>query len=420
MSVIEKETYIPSKTDWNVETVRRDFPILQKTIHGNDLVYFDNAATTQKPQIVIDSLNRYYAEMNANVHRGIHTLSERATQAYENTRHKVQNFIGARSPDEIIFTSGTTAAINLVAHSYVDRFLQPGDEILISEMEHHSNCVPWYLACERKQLKLRVAPLREDGSLDIDAYRSLLNEKTKLVALTHVSNALGTLNPIKTCIAWAHECGAVVLIDGAQAVAHQEIDVADLDCDFYAFSSHKLYGPTGVGVLYGKNALLNAMPPYQGGGEMIAQVSFKNGIHFKKSPQRFEAGTPNIAGVIGLGVAVDYFKQQDFSALVAHEQSLLDYATQAIQEIEGIRIIGTSSQKASILSFVIEGIHPHDIGTVVNEKGIAIRAGHHCAMPVMEYFGVPATSRASFAFYNTFAEVDRFIFVLRMLREWFQ
>lgn len=402
-----------SNEQWDVERIRNDFPILKQLAHGHPLVYFDNAATTQKPQSVIDALTNYYSETNANIHRGIHLFSERATKAFEHVREKVQKFINARHSSEIIFVRGTTEAINLVAHSYGRSQLQAGDEILISEMEHHSNIVPWQLVCEQTGATLNVVPINDAGELNIEEYQRRLHSRTKLVALTHLSNALGTINPIRELVTLAHEKNIPVLIDGAQAISHLSVDVQYLDCDFYAFSGHKLYGPTGIGVLYGKAALLEKMPPYQGGGDMISQVTFARST-YKNIPYRFEAGTPDIAGVIGLGAAIDYLQILTLDSIAAYERSLLEYATQALQAIPGLRIIGTAQHKASILAFVLSDIHPHDIGTVLDHQGIAIRAGHHCAMPLMERFKVPATARASFAFYNTKAEID--ILVAGILR----
>jgi cysteine desulfurase/selenocysteine lyase len=384
--------------------LRGDFPILSRTVHGKPLVYLDNAATSQKPQCVIDCELRYYGELNANIHRGVHSLSQQATDAYEAARDTVRRFINAARREEIVFVRGTTEAINLVAASYGQR-LKQGDEILITEMEHHSNIVPWQLLCERSGAVLRVAPIDEAGELMLNEFERRLNARTRLVAVTHVSNALGTINAVKRIIDLAHAKGIAVLIDGAQAAPHIKIDVQALDCDFYAFSSHKLYGPTGVGVLYGKAALLEAMPPYQGGGDMIRQVTFAK-TTFNDLPYKFEAGTPHIAGVIGLGAAIDYVSAIGLDVIAAHEHELLAYATEQAGAVRGLRLIGTASDKASILSFVVDGVHPHDVGTILDDEGIAVRTGHHCAMPVMEHFHIPATVRASFALYNTRAEVD--------------
>ncbi|MFN0157919.1 MAG: SufS family cysteine desulfurase [Bacteroidota bacterium] len=395
---------------------RHHFPLLKQRVNGKALVYFDNAATSQKPQIVIDAIMKYYEEENSNIHRGVHYLSERATRAYEAARENVRRFLNAAAYQEIIFVRGTTEAINLVAFSYGRKHVNAGDEVLISAMEHHSNIVPWQMLCEERQAKLRVVPMNDQGELLLDEYEKLLTTKTKLVALTHISNALGTINPIKNMIVQAHARGIPVLVDGAQAVPHMKVDVRDLDCDFYVFSSHKMFGPTGVGVLYGKQKLLDAMPPYQGGGDMIKSVTFEKTI-FNDLPYKFEAGTPNIAGGIGLGTAIDYMFQLDMNAVAAYEHDLLVYGTEKLQAIPGVQIIGTAREKASVLSFVMEGIHPHDIGTILDDEGIAIRTGHHCAQPVMLRFGVPATARASFAFYNTKDEIDVFVNALHKVKE---
>ena len=397
--------------------LREDFPILHRTVHGKPLVYLDNAATSQKPQCVIDGEARYYAELNANIHRGVHALSQQATDAYEAARDTVRRFINAARREEIVFVRGTTEAINLVAASYGQR-LRPGDEILITEMEHHSNIVPWQLLCERSGAVLRVAPIDDAGELMLDEFERLLGPRTRLVAVTHVSNALGTINAVKRIVDLAHAKGIAVLIDGAQAAPHLEIDVQALDCDFYAFSGHKLYGPTGVGVLYGKAALLEAMPPYQGGGDMIREVTFAK-TTYNDLPYKFEAGTPNIAGVIGLGAAIDYVSAIGLDAIAAHEHELLAYATEQARAVSGLRLIGTARDKASILSFVLDGVHPHDVGTILDGEGVAVRTGHHCAMPVMEHFHVPATVRASFALYNTRAEVDALLRAVRKAQEVF-
>lgn len=388
-----------------IKGCRFNFPLLRQRVNGKPLVYLDNAATSQKPQVVIDALMRYYQEENSNIHRGVHYLSEKATQSYEASRAKVRKFVNAASVQEVIFVRGTTEGINLVAGSYGRRNIRQGDEVLISAMEHHSNIVPWQVLCEEKGAKLRVIPMNDDGELLLDEYERLLGEKTRLVAIAHISNALGTVNPIKEMVAAAHRKGIPVLVDGAQAVPHRKVDVQDLDCDFYTFSSHKMFGPTGVGILYGKKQLLDAMPPYQGGGDMIKSVTFEKTI-YNDLPYKFEAGTPNIAGGIALGAAIDYMGMLDMEAISAYEHDLLNYATEALRGINGVRIIGTAHEKAGVLSFVIEGIHPHDIGTILDDEGIAIRTGHHCAQPVMQRFGVPATARASFAFYNTKDEVD--------------
>jgi cysteine desulfurase / selenocysteine lyase len=394
-----------SSGPFDVARVREDFPILKQKIHGKPLVYFDNGATSQKPQVVIDSLARYYSAENSNIHRGVHALSERATADYEAARGKLRDFINAPSDKEIVLVRGTTEAINLVAQSYGRTFLKAGDEIIISAMEHHSNIVPWQMVCAQVGARLRVIPINHDGEIVMEEYQRLLNERTKFVAVTHVSNALGTVVPVKEMIALAHERGVPVLLDGAQAVPHLRVDVRDLDCDFYAFSGHKMFGPTGVGVLYGRAELLEKMPPYQGGGDMISLVTFEK-THYNVLPYKFEAGTPNIAGVIGLGAAVDYLQGLNWSQVAAHEHELLRYATEALAEINPVKIIGTAKEKAGVLSFVIDHVHAHDVGTILDQEGVAVRAGHHCAMPVMQRFGVPATTRASFAFYNTVAEID--------------
>jgi len=401
-----------------VERIRNDFPILKQQVHGKPLVYLDNAATSQKPQVVIDTVTQYYLAQNSNVHRGVHFLSEQATQAFEGARAKVARFLNASNAREVIFVRGATEGINLVAQSYGRTFIKAGDEILISAMEHHSNIVPWQMLCEQIGARLRVIPFNYDGELFLDEYERLLNEWTKLVAVVHVSNALGTINPIKQIIEMAHRRGIPVLVDGAQAVPHMRVDVQALDCDFYAFSGHKLFGPTGIGVLYGKADLLEAMPPYQGGGDMISAVTFEK-THYNTLPYKFEAGTPDIAGVIGLGVAIDYLSEIGLDAITAYEHELLAYATDALSTIKGVRIIGTAREKAGVLSFVLDGIHAHDIGTILDHEGIAIRAGHHCAMPVMQRFGVPATARASLAFYNTKEEVDALIRAIHKVIEVF-
>lgn len=393
---------------FDVEKIRRDFPILKERVHGKPLVYLDNGATSQKPQVVIDALYRYYKSENSNIHRGVHYLSERATSSYEGAREKIRQFLNAESCHEIIFVRGTTEAINLVAQSYGRTFLKAGDEIVISAMEHHSNIVPWQILCGQIGSRLRVVPINHDGEFVLDEYRGLLNENTKLVSLTHVSNALGSIVPVKEAVRLAHERSVPVLLDGAQAVPHFKVDVQDIGCDFYAFSGHKLFGPTGVGVLYGKSALLDAMPPYQGGGDMISLVTFEK-THYNVLPYKFEAGTPNIAGGIGLGAAIDYLNGFNWEEVCAHENDLLAYATHALSEIESIRIIGSAKDKAGVLSFVSDHVHAHDVGTILDQEGVAIRAGHHCAMPVMQRFGVPATARASFALYNNREDVDALV-----------
>ena len=389
----------------DIEKIRADFPVLHQEVNGKPLVYLDNGATTQKPQVVIDAIANYYRTTNSNVHRGAHTLSDQATQMFEDARITMQKFLNAEKSEEIIWTRGTTESINLVAQTWVRSNVKAGDEIIISGMEHHSNIVPWQMVCEQTGATLKVIPVLDDGSLDYDAYLKLLSEKTKFVAVVHVSNALGTLNPVEDIIREAHKVGAKTLIDGAQAVAHWDIDVQALDCDFYAFSGHKLFGPTGLGVLYGKEALLNAMPPYQGGGEMILHVSFEK-TTYNVLPYKFEAGTPNIAGAIAMAAAINYLNSLDRVALAKHEDGLLARANELAAQTDGIRLIGTSAKKAGVFSFLIEGTHPHDVGTLLDQQGIAVRTGHHCAMPVMEQFKIPGTIRASFTFYNTLEEVD--------------
>ena len=390
---------------FDVARVREDFPVLGRTVHGKPLVYLDNAATAQKPRAVIQRIVQYYETENSNIHRGVHWLSEAATRAYEGTRTAVRGFLNAAEEREIIFTRGATEAINLVARCYGGAHLQAGDEVVISAMEHHSNIVPWQLICREKGATLRVIPVDDRGDIVMEAYHRLLGPRTRMVALPHVSNALGTVNPVKEMVADAHRAGAPVLIDGAQGAPHAGVDVQDLDCDFYAFSSHKLYGPTGVGVLYGKAALLEEMPPYQGGGDMILSVSFEE-TEYNVLPYKFEAGTPNIAGVIGLGAALEYLAGLGIEAVAAHEDQVLAYAVERLARISGVRLVGTPEHRASLVSFVLGDVHAHDVGTILDQEGIAVRTGHHCAMPVMERFGVPATVRASFACYNTEAEVD--------------
>ncbi len=389
----------------DVNRIRTDFPILRQRVRGKPLVYLDNAATSQKPQAVIDAVTRFYAAGNANIHRGVHFLSEQATAGYDQVREKVAHFLNARSSREIIFTRGTTDGINLVAQSFGRTNLHPGDDIVITVMEHHSNIVPWQLICAERGAVLKAAPISDEGELDVPAFERLLGHRTRLVAVTHVSNALGTINPIKRIVSLAHARGIPVLVDGAQAAPHLRVDVQDLDCDFFAFSGHKVFGPTGVGVLYGRESLLERMPPYQGGGDMIATVTLQRST-WAPLPAKFEAGTPMIAQVMGLGAALDYVTELGLEKISAWEHELLSYATRLVGGIEGIRLIGTAREKASVLGFVLDGVHPHDIGTILDDHGVAIRAGHHCAQPVMERFGIPATARASFAFYNTLAEVD--------------
>ncbi len=388
----------------DIQKIRADFPILSRKVNGKPLVYFDNGATSQKPQIVIDAIAEYYQEINANIHRGVHTLSQLATDAYEVSRGKIQSHINAKFAHEVIFTSGTTHGINAVANGFAS-LLQSGDEVLVSAMEHHSNIVPWQMLCEKTGAILRVIPMNENGELIMAEYDKLLSDKTKIVTVNHISNALGTINPIKYMIDKAHEFGAAILIDGAQAVPHLKPDVQELDCDFYVFSGHKMCGPTGTGILYGKETWLNKLPPYQGGGEMIKEVSFEK-TTYADLPHKFEAGTPNIAGGIVLGTAVDYMNSIGFDTIQKQELELVEYGTKRLLEIEGLRIFGTAAAKTSVISFNIEGIHPYDIGTIIDKLGIAVRTGHHCAQPVMEFFNIPGTIRASFAFYNTKEEID--------------
>ena len=402
----------------DIQRIRADFPILAQSVHGKPLAYLDNAASAQKPRAVIDAVARFDSTDYANIHRGLHTLSQRATDAFEAARERVRGFLNAADRKEIIFTRGTTESINLVAQSYARTVLHLGDEVVISAMEHHSNIVPWQMVCRERGAVLRVIPMNDNGELLLDAYEAILGPRTRLVALVHVSNALGTINPVRQMIALAHRQGIPVLLDGAQAVPHLPIDVQALDCDFYAFSGHKLYGPSGVGVLYGKAALLDAMPPYQGGGEMISAVTFEK-TFYKGLPGKFEAGTPNITGVVGLGAAIDYVHGVGLDAIGAYEHELLDYATERLGAIPQVRIVGTAADKASVISFVIEGIHPHDVGTILDREGIAVRAGHHCAQPVMQRFHIPATTRASFAFYNTRAEIDALVDGIGKVREVF-
>jgi cysteine desulfurase/selenocysteine lyase len=403
---------------FDVEKVREDFPVLKQKVHGKPLVYLDNAATSQKPLAVIEAIRKFYEVDCANIHRGVHELSQRSTAAYEQTRIKVKQFLNARTKNELIFVRGATEGINLVASSWGRKCVKAGDEIVISAMEHHSNIVPWQILCEEKGAKLRVIPIDDRGELLMEEYEKLLGPRTRIMAVAHVSNALGTVNPVREMIELAHKAGAVALIDGAQAVPHMKVDVQALDADFYAFSGHKLFGPTGTGVLYGKTKLLNAMPPYQGGGDMIRTVTFEK-TTYNDLPYKFEAGTPNIAGGIGLGAAIDYVNRIGLDKIGAYEHELLVYGTEALTDIPGLRLIGTARQKAAVLSFVMEGIHPHDIGTVLDRMGIAVRTGHHCAQPVMDRFGIPATTRASLAFYNTTAEIDALAAGLRKVKEMF-
>lgn len=419
MSTAAKRTTGPAQsTPFDVERVRRDFPILSREIAGHPLAYLDNAASSQRPRSVIDAEAHYYAEIHANVHRGVHTLSQLATEAYEGARDSVRRFINAASMREIIFVRGTTEAINLVAQSYARPRLTPGDEILITWLEHHSNIVPWQLLAGQTGARLRVAPINRAGEVDVAALESMLSPRTRLVAVAHISNALGTIVPVRRIITAAHARSIPVLLDGAQAVPHKAVDVRELDCDFYAFSGHKMFAPTGIGVLYGREALLEAMPPWQGGGDMILKVSFE-GTTYNALPYKFEAGTPHIAGAVGLGAAIDYVEALGMDRIGAYEHGLLEYATAALRAVPGLHLIGTAAEKASVLSFVLDGIHAHDIGTILDSEGIAIRTGHHCAMPVMDYYGVPATARASLAFYNTRAEIDRLVAALAKAREVF-
>jgi cysteine desulfurase / selenocysteine lyase len=409
---------MPTVTSFDVAAVRADFPILRSSAHGKPLVYLDNAATTQKPQVVLDALADYYTSSNANVHRGVHYLSSRATDLFEEARAKVARFIGAAEPREVIFTRNATEGVNLVAQAWGRANIREGDEILISSIEHHSNIVPWYLLCGEKGATLRVIPMFDNGELDLEAFGQLLSARTRLVAISALSNALGTVTPLPEIIRAARAAGALVLVDGAQAAYHMPVDVRALDCDFFVLTGHKLYGPTGIGALYGKAALLEAMPPWMGGGDMIASVTFER-CTWNVIPNKFEAGTPDISGAIGLGVAVDYLNNIGMDRIQAYEQELLAYATDALGQVDGLRIYGTAPRKASILSFVMEGIHPHDLGTIVDREGVAIRTGQHCAQPVMDRLGIPATARASLAMYNTREEIDALVAALRKAREVF-
>jgi cysteine desulfurase / selenocysteine lyase len=416
MSAHAELLHSPAALD--VDRIREDFPILQEKIHGKPLIYLDNAATSQKPQAVIDALVDYYSHYNANVHRAVHLLSTRATEACERTREKVRKFVNAPSTNEIIFVRGTTEGLNLVAQTYGRQNIKRGDEVLISGLEHHSNIVPWQMLCDEKQAQLRVVHIDDRGVIPLDQFEKALNERTRLVALAHVSNALGTVNPLAEMIKMAHRWNVPVVVDGAQAVPHMTVDVRALGADFYAFSSHKLFGPTGIGVLYGNEALLEGMPPFQGGGDMIRSVTFEK-TEYNVLPYKFEAGTPDVAGIVGLGAAIDYVNSIGLDGISTYERELLDHATAGISQVSGVRIIGTAPSKASVVSFVIDGVHPHDVGTILDQEGIAVRSGHHCAQPVMDRFGIAATTRASFAFYNTPAEVDALIAGIRKVQEFF-
>jgi cysteine desulfurase/selenocysteine lyase len=409
---------IRAAAPFDVRKVREDFPILRETVHGKPLVYLDNAATSQKPLAVVGAMNRFYLAECSNIHRGVHHLSEQATAAYESTREKAQRMLHTRDKREIVFVRGTTEAINLVASSYGRRHVGAGDEVLITALEHHSNIVPWQLLCEEKGARLRVAPINDAGEVILEEYERLLNSRTRLVAVAHVSNALGTVNPVKEMIRMAHRQGAPALLDGAQAAPHIPIDVQDLDCDFYTLSGHKMFAPTGIGLLYGKKELLEDMPPYQGGGDMILSVTFEK-TTYNEIPHKFEAGTPNIAGTIGLGAASDYIQGLGLDKIAAYEHDLLVYGTGLLSHVPGVRIIGTAREKAAVLSFVLEGVHPHDVGTILDQEGIAVRTGHHCAQPVMERFGIPATTRASLSFYNTREELEALVAGIYRVKEIF-
>jgi len=407
-----------SSPHFNVEKYRKDFPILKSKIHGKTLVYLDNAASAQKPTMVLETMQSFYQHSYANVHRGVHSLSEHATELYESAREKVRSFIKAPQKEEIVFVRGTTEGINLVAQSFLRPKLKPDDEIIISTMEHHSNIVPWQIVCEQTGAKLKVIPVTDDGELLVEEFIKLISPKTKFVSIVHISNSLGTINPVKQLINISHQHNIPILLDGAQAIVHHPTDVQDLDCDFYVFSSHKLYGPTGIGVLYGKKTWLDAMPPYQGGGEMISEVTFEK-TTYNIAPHKFEAGTPAIAEAVGLSAAIEYIQQIGLDNIARYEKQLLDYATQQISQFKDIKIIGTAKQKASILSFIFDHIHSHDIGTILDQEGVAVRTGHHCCMPLMNRMNVAATTRASFAFYNTFQEIDVFIDALKKVKEIF-
>jgi cysteine desulfurase / selenocysteine lyase len=416
---VSAEAAVRARSGYDVEAVRRDFPILETTVHGHPLVYLDNAASAQKPRVVIEAESSLYERYYSNIHRGVHQLSVLSTDAYEKARTTAQRFLNARESREVIFVRSTTEAINLVAQTWGRKNVRNGDEVLISALEHHSNIVPWQMLCEEKNASLKVAPIDDTGAIDLEAYERLLSPRTKIVALAHVSNALGTINPIKKMTALAHAQGAVVMIDGAQGAPHVPLDVVDLDTDFYAFSGHKVYGPSGIGVLHGKAALLEAMPPWQGGGDMIASVTFEK-TTYNVLPHKFEAGTPNIAGTIGLGAALDFMTGLGVEAIGAHEHELLVYGTELLSGIPGLRLVGTAKEKAGVLSFVLDGIHPHDIGTVLDYEGIAVRTGHHCAQPVMDRYGVPATARASLACFNTRGELDALAVGIRRVQEMFR
>jgi cysteine desulfurase/selenocysteine lyase len=404
--MIKDQIIIP----FNIEKIRAEFPTIHRTVYGKDLVYFDNGATSQKPQVVIDAINTYYTENNSNIHRGVHYLSQLATAQYEEARKIIQTYINAPLEEEVLFTKGTSDGINLVAFSFGE-LLNAGDEVIISAMEHHSNIVPWQMMCERKGCKLLVIPINDRGELIMEEFDGLLSSKTKLVAVTHISNSLGTINPIEEIIEKAHAVGAKVLIDGAQSIQHMRVDVQALDCDFFAFSGHKVFGPTGIGILYGKKAILDQMPPYQGGGDMIAKVTFEK-TTYNDLPHKFEAGTPHIAGGICLGTAIKFISELDMDAVQAHEQHLVNYAEEQLIKIEGMRLIGTAQNKTSVVSFIIDGIHPFDLGTLLDKQGVAVRTGHHCTQPLMDFFQIPGTIRASFAFYNTIEEIDIFMSAL--------
>jgi cysteine desulfurase/selenocysteine lyase len=418
MTQTELQTMAESFSDFDIAAIRRDFPVLNQEVNGHPLAYLDNAASSQKPVQVIEAVDAFYRHDNANIHRGVHKLSQRATDAYEGARSKVRDFMGAKSDKEIVFVRGATEAINLVAQSFVRPQIKPGDEILIGHTEHHANIVPWQMVCEQTGAKLKVIPMTQSGELDLSGLDDLLNERTRILAIGHVSNALGTVNPIKDMIAKAKAKSIPVLVDGAQAVPHLKVDVQDLDCDFYVFSGHKMFAPTGIGALYGRQELLEAMPPYQGGGDMILSVSFSH-TEYNTLPYKFEAGTPHIAGAVGLGAAVDYMQSLGIDKLAAYEHHLLEIATAELEALDGVSIIGTAKDKASVLSFMIEDVHPHDIGTIFDQQGVAIRAGHHCAQPVMEFYGIAATARASFAFYNTEQEVAALVDAIKTTQEMF-